>query len=236
LALLDVKGLRVLYGKAIAVDGVDLSLERNEIVAVVGPNGGGKSTLLRAVSGVVPWRGAIAFDGASLEGRRPDEIVARGVVHCPERRQLFGDFTVLDNLRLGAYLRRDAAAVNGDLDRVFTLFPRLAERRKQPAKTLSGGEQQMVAIGRSLMSAPKLLLLDEPSLGLAPVVKDTLIASIRQIWRDGVAVLLVEQDVSLALELAQRAYILEHGQIVLAGPSAELAANDNIRRVYFQLA
>jgi branched-chain amino acid transport system ATP-binding protein len=236
LARLGVTDLRARYGKALALQGVSLELGGDEIVAVVGPNGAGKSTLLRAISGVLPCEGEITLDGQPLRGLAPHEIIARGVVHCPERRQLFGDFSVLDNLRLGAYLRRDRAAIEADLERVLTLFPRLRERVRQTARTLSGGEQQMVAIGRSLMSRPRVLLLDEPSLGLAPLVKDTLIESIAQVWRDGVAVLLVEQDISLALELAQRAYILEHGAVVLAGSSAELADNPRIRDIYFQLA
>jgi branched-chain amino acid transport system ATP-binding protein len=236
LALLTVDSVRVRYGQAIALDGVNLTLGVGEIVAVVGPNGAGKSTLLRAVSAVVPYDGDIVLGGASLRGCRPDVIVGRGVVHCPERRQLFGDLSVLDNLRLGAYLRRDRAQIARDLGTVFALFPRLEERQGQVARTLSGGEQQMVAIGRALMGKPRVLLLDEPSLGLAPVIKDSLIESIKEIWRSGVAVLLVEQDIGLALELAQRAYILEHGRVVLEGPSGDLALNPRIRDIYFQLA
>jgi branched-chain amino acid transport system ATP-binding protein len=235
LHLLDVKSLRVLYGKAIAVNGLSLHVDEKEMVGVVGPNGAGKSTFLRAVSALVPIEGEIFFRGERIDRRPPHEIVLKGIIHCPERRQLFPNFSVMENLEMGAFLRNDKEKMKEDMRGIYSLFPVLQERRRQQASTLSGGEQQMLAIGRSLMGSPKLLLLDEPSIGLSPLIKKNLIEGIRSIWKSGIAVLIVEQDASLALDLAERVYILEHGKIGLEGKSADLLNNEEVKRVYFQL-
>lgn len=233
--LLEVKALRVLYGKAMALNGMTLSLDEKEIVGVVGPNGAGKTTLLRAISAMVPVEGEILFQGERIDGYPPHEIVRKGIIHCPERRQLFVDFTVAENLEMGAFLRKDKEKIRADLEYVYSLFPVLRERRNQLAGTLSGGEQQMVAIGRSLMSNPRLLLLDEPSVGLSPLVKTLLVEGIKTIWKSGLTVLIVEQDASLTLDLVERVYILEHGKVGLEGKSRDLMNNDEVKRVYFQL-
>jgi len=235
LYLLEVKGVRVLYGKAIALNGLTIRLKPKELVGVIGPNGAGKTTLLRAISAMVPVQGEILFDGERIDQRSPDEIVRMGIIHCPERRQLFTEFTVAENLEMGAFLRKDKAQIHRDLEYVYGLFPILGERKNQEAGTLSGGEQQMLAIGRSLMSKPKLLMMDEPSMGLSPLVKTYLVDSIRDIWKSGITVLLVEQDASLTLELTQRVYILEHGRVGLEGESQQLMDNEEVKRVYFQL-
>jgi len=234
-SLLEVKDVRVFYGKAMALNGLSLALDPGELVGVVGPNGAGKTTLLRAISGVVPVEGEIVFNGQRIDRARPHEIVRLGIIHCPERRQLFSEFTVTQNLEMGAFLRNDKEQIREDMEHVYHLFPVLAERRRQVSGTLSGGEQQMLAIGRSLMSKPHLLLMDEPSIGLSPLVKDLLIGSIVDIWKSGITVLLVEQDASLTLDLTQRVYILEHGKIRLEGLSQELRDNEEIKRAYFQL-
>jgi len=235
LALLEVKDIRVLYGKAVALNGLSISLGANELVGVVGPNGAGKSTLLRAISGVVPVEGEILYEGQRLDHLAPHEIIGKGIIHCPERRQIFVEFTVAENLEMGAFLRNDKEGIKKDFDYVYSLFPVLSERRQQIAGTLSGGEQQMLAIGRSLMSKPKLLMMDEPSIGLSPLVKQQLAESILHIWKSGITLLVVEQDATLALELTQRVYILEHGKIGLEGKSDELMDNEEVKRVYFQL-
>jgi len=235
LALLEVKDIRVFYGKAVALNGLSISLGANELVGVVGPNGAGKSTLLRAISGVIPVEGEILYEGKRLDHLTPHEIIGNGIIHCPERRQIFVEFTVAENLEMGAFLRNDKEGIKKDFDYVYSLFPVLSERRKQIAGTLSGGEQQMLAIGRSLMSKPKLLMMDEPSIGLSPLVKDQLAESIIHIWKSGITLLVVEQDASLTLELTQRVYILEHGKIGLEGKSDELMDNEEVKRVYFQL-
>ena len=233
--LLEVKDVRVLYGKAVALNGLSISLSPNEMVGVVGPNGAGKTTLLRAISGVVSVEGEILYEGDRLDNLTPHEIVGRGIIHCPERRQIFVEFTVEENLEMGAFLRKDKQGIQNDFERVYSLFPVLSERRNQVAGTLSGGEQQMLAIGRSLMSKPKLLMMDEPSIGLSPLVKNQLADSIVDIWKSGITVLVVEQDVSLTLELTQRVYIMEHGKVGLEGKSDELMDNEEVKRVYFQL-
>jgi branched-chain amino acid transport system ATP-binding protein len=235
LELLEVKDIRVLYGKAIALHGLSISLKREELVGVVGPNGAGKTTLLRAVSAVVPVQGEIYFDGMRIDTLKPHEIIQKGIIHCPERRQLFTEFTVAENLEMGTFLRKDKEQIEKDLEHVYGLFLVLDKRREQVAGTLSGGEQQMLAIGRSLMSKPKLLMMDEPSMGLSPLVKKLLVDSIVDIWKSGMTVLLVEQDASLTLDLTQRVYILEHGKVGLHGPSKELMDNEEVKRVYFQL-
>ena len=233
--LLEVKDIRVLYGKAIALNGLSIKLKPKELVGVIGPNGAGKTTLLRAISAVVPVEGEILFNGEQIDQREPSEIVSMGVIHCPERRQLFTEFTVAENLEMGAFLRKDKAQIRQDIEYVYSLFPVLGERRNQEAGTLSGGEQQMLAIGRSLMSKPKLLMMDEPSMGLSPLVKTYLVESIRDIWKSGITVLLVEQDANLTMELTQRVYILEHGRVGLEGESKQLMKDEEVKRVYFQL-
>jgi branched-chain amino acid transport system ATP-binding protein len=235
LALLEVNDIRVLYGKAVALNGLSISLGANELVGVVGPNGAGKSTLLRAISGVVPVEGEILYEGARLDHLAPHEIIGLGIIHCPERRQIFVEFTVEENLEMGAFLRNDKQGIKNDFDYVYSLFPVLSERRNQIAGTLSGGEQQMLAIGRSLMSKPQLLMMDEPSIGLSPLVKKQLTESIRHIWQSGITLLVVEQDASLTIDLVQRVYIMEHGKIGLEGKSDELMDNEEVKRVYFQL-
>ena len=233
--LLEVKNLKVLYGKAIALNGMDLYLNPEEIVGVVGPNGAGKTTLLRAISGIVPVEGEIRYQGDQIDKLAPHEIIRKGIVHCPERRQIFTEFTVQENLEMGAFLRKDKDGIENDLSYVYDLFPILNERENQIAGTLSGGEQQMLAIGRSLMSKPKLLMMDEPSMGLSPLVKTQLVESIIDIWKSGITVLVVEQDASLTLELTKRVYIMEHGKVGLEGRSEDLMDNEEVKRVYFQL-
>lgn len=234
--MLEVRDIRVLYGKAIALNGLSMGLNSNELVGVVGPNGAGKSTLLKAISAVVPIEGEIRFNGKRIDGCKPHEIVKMGIIHCPERRQLFAEFTVQENLEMGAFLRNDGAEIKRDMEYVFSLFPVLKKRQRQVAGTLSGGEQQMLAIGRALMGKPKLLMMDEPSMGLSPLVKNHLADSIVEIWKSGMTVLVVEQDASLTLDLTQRVYILEHGKIGLEGESKDLMDNEEVKRVYFQLA
>jgi branched-chain amino acid transport system ATP-binding protein len=233
--MLEVKDIRVLYGKAIALNGLSMNLNSEELVGVVGPNGAGKTTLLRAISAVVPVQGEITFNGERIHKRKPHEIVKMGIIHCPERRQLFTEFTVHENLEMGAFLRNDRGGIQQDMAHVFNLFPVLEKRQMQISGTLSGGEQQMLAIGRSLMSKPKLLMMDEPSMGLSPLVKNDLSDSIVDIWKSGMTVLVVEQDASLTLGLTQRVYILEHGKIGLEGDSHALLDNEEVKRVYFQL-
>lgn len=232
---LEVKDIRVYYGKAVGLAGLSLCVKQGEMVGVVGPNGAGKSTLLRAVSGMVPVQGEILLEKDPIQNKKPHQIIARGVVHCPERRQLFPEFTVEENLQMGAFLRRDKQAIRADMEKVYALFPVLAQRKGQVSGTLSGGEQQMLAIGRSLMGKPRLLMMDEPSIGLSPLVKGHLAERVLEIWRSGIMVMLVEQDAALALELTQRVYILEHGKVGLEGPSQELMHDEQVRRVYFQL-
>ncbi len=234
--LLEVKDIRVLYGKAIALNGLSISLNPRELVGVIGPNGAGKTTLLRAISAVVPVEGEILFNGERIDHRKPHEIIDMGVIHCPERRQLFPEFTVSENLEMGAFLRNDKDGIQRDLEHVYSLFPILKTRHTQVAGTLSGGEQQMLAIARSLMGSPRLFMMDEPSMGLSPMVKNDLADSIVDIWKSGITILLVEQDASLTLELTQRVYILEHGKIGMEGASRELRDNEEVKRVYFQLA
>jgi branched-chain amino acid transport system ATP-binding protein len=235
LHLLEVKAIKVLYGKAIALNGLTLSIDDKEMVGVVGPNGAGKSTLLRAISAIVPADGEILFKGERIDRQPPHEILRRGIVHCPERRQLFVEFTVVENLEMGAFLRNDRGKIKEDLEYVYRLFPVLRERRGQLSGTLSGGEQQMLAIGRALMSGPKLFMLDEPSMGLSPLTKNVLVEGIKSIWKTGLTVLIVEQDASLTLNLVERVYILEHGKVGLEGKSQDLMNNEEVKRVYFQL-
>ncbi len=229
------KNIRVLYGKAIVLNGLTINLKPRELVGIIGPNGAGKTTLLKAISQLIPAEGEIMFNGDQINQRKPNEIVRMGIIHCPERRQLFNDFTILENLEMGAFLRKDKLEIQKDLQYIYNLFPVLNERKNQVAGTLSGGEQQMLAIGRSLMSKPKLLMMDEPSMGLSPLVKSYLINSIRDIWKSGITVLLVEQDATLTLNLTERVYIIEHGRVGLEGKSEQLMDNEEVKRVYFQL-
>jgi branched-chain amino acid transport system ATP-binding protein len=230
--LLAVSELHAGYGATEILRGVSLRVDPGEVVAVLGSNGTGKSTLNRTVSGVLrPWRGGVRFDGAAIERERPSAIVARGLIHVPEGRRIFPNMTVRENLDLGAY-RRGRPRRSTNRDRVFAIFPRLAERQGQRAGTLSGGEQQMLAIGRGLMAEPRLLILDEPSLGLSPLLVEELFVLIKGINRDGIALLLVEQNVAQSLDVAQRAYILDNGRFVLEG-SADTIRNDaNLKRAY----
>jgi branched-chain amino acid transport system ATP-binding protein len=234
--MLRVEGLAVSYGKAVALDGVSLTVEAGACSALIGPNGAGKTTLLRAISALVrPERGEIWLDGERIDGQSPRAVVRRGVVHCPEGRRLAPHLTVAENLALGAFLRTDRAGIERDRAWIVALFPRLGERTRQLAGTLSGGEQQMLAIGRALMARPRLLMLDEPSLGLAPVVRQRIFASVKEIRDTGVTVLLVEQDARQALRISEKTSVLEHGRVVLEGASAELARSDYVRQVYLGL-
>ena len=211
---------------------VSLEISEGELVSLIGPNGAGKTTLLRAISRLAATEGSIRFDGRELTGLSPQEVVALGVVQCAEGRKLFPDMTVGDNLDLGAYLRSDQAGIRADLARVYGLFPVLESRRGQRAGTMSGGEQQMLAIGRALMSKPRILLLDEPSFGISPILVDRIFAVIRQLNKEGLTALVVEQNAAVALEVSARTYVLESGRIVLSGPSREVAANQAVRESY----
>ena len=235
--LLEVDDIEVAYGKARAVNGATVRVPRGSITAIVGPNGAGKTTLLKAVCGLQPLRaGQIRWEGNRIDGRASREIAALGIAHVPEGRRVFGKMTVLDNLRLGAYLRNDGADVARTLDMVFQAFPRLKERQTQRSGSLSGGEQQMLAIARALMAGPRLLLLDEPSLGLAPLLAREIFQVIRRINGAGVTILLVEQNARRALGLAHRGYVLETGRLVAAGTAAALAADPRIRSAYLGFA
>ncbi|MGZ5824274.1 MAG: ABC transporter ATP-binding protein [Hyphomicrobium sp.] len=233
--LLDVQGLCAGYGETKVLRGVELSVSPGEIVAVLGSNGVGKSTLNRTISGVVRARaGSIRFDGAAVEREKPSTIVARGLIHVPEGRRIFPNLSVRENLDLGSY-RRATERRAANRDRVYTIFPRLYERQPQRAGTLSGGEQQMLAIGRGLMAEPRLLILDEPSLGLSPLLVEELFALITRINADGVSVLLVEQNVVQTLDIAHRAYILADGKFVMSGSAADLRSDPALKRTYLGL-
>jgi branched-chain amino acid transport system ATP-binding protein len=231
--LLDVDDIEVTYGKARAVNGATVRVRRGSITAIVGPNGAGKTTLLKAVCGLQPLRaGQIRWDGTRIDGRPSREIAALGIAHVPEGRRVFGKMTVLENLRLGAYLRRDAADVKRTLDFTFAAFPRLKEREAQRAGSLSGGEQQMLAIGRALMASPRLIMADEMSQGLAPVVVQEVYRRLLDVNRQGVTILLVEQNARLAFKLAQFVYVMEQGRVVLEGPSAQVGASEHVQKAY----
>jgi branched-chain amino acid transport system ATP-binding protein len=230
--MLEVRDLHVSYGEIPALKGISLSVAAGEIVALLGSNGAGKTTTLKTLSGLlVPRAGEIVLDDRPIGGLPAHLIVRRGIAHVPEGRRVFNRLTVQENLEMGAYTRSDAGVAE-DLERVFALFPRLRERRAQVAGTLSGGEQQMLSIGRALMGNPRLLLLDEPSMGLAPVLVEQIFETVQDINRQGTTILLVEQNVALALDVAQRAYVLETGSIVLSGAAADLARNQDVRRAY----
>ena len=231
--MLKIEGLRVNYGGIQALRGISLEVPDGKIVTLIGANGAGKSTTLRTVTGLVKAaEGSILWDGHELLGRSIDKIIATGIAMSPEGRRVFPDMTVLENLKIGAYLRHDKAEIDKDIRWVYSLFPRLEERSWQLAGTLSGGEQQMLAVGRALMSRPKLLLLDEPSLGLAPLVVQDIFSIIREINRQGVTVLLIEQNANMALKIADLAYVLETGNITMSGTGAELLANEKIKEAY----
>jgi branched-chain amino acid transport system ATP-binding protein len=232
--LLKLTDVHASYGPVLALQGVSLAVPEGGIVAVLGANGAGKSSTLRAISGLLrPSRGAIELDGRRIDRMPADRIVRLGVSHVPEGRQIFAELTVIENLRLGAYSRRDGDGVRADLERVYSYFPVLGERSRQPAGLLSGGEQQMLAIGRALMAKPRVLLLDEPSLGLAPLLVREIFEIIKAInAQEGLTILLVEQDAKLALDVAQHGYLLETGSVVLDDEAAHLRENDAVRRAY----
>ncbi len=231
--MLRLEGLRAGYGPIEALRGVDLEVRQGELVCLLGANGAGKSSTLRAISGLLRARaGRIEFDGRDIQGREPSDVLRAGIAHCPEGRRVFPYLTVRENLAIGAYVRRDTDGVAADLERVYSYFPILAERRGQVAGTLSGGEQQMLAIGRALMARPRLILFDEPSLGLAPTVVETTFAIIADIRRAGTTILMVEQNARLALRMADRGYVMESGRIALSGPARDLMNNDHVRAAY----
>ena len=229
---LEVTGLRVAYGGIEAVHGVDFRVGSGELVTLIGANGAGKTSILRAISGLIPWQGEISFDGQSLRGRAAHTLVALGIAHVPEGRGIFGNLSVRENLALATWQRRDKAAIAADLASVLARFPRLEERYTQAAGTLSGGEQQMLAVGRALMSKARLLLLDEPSMGMAPRLVQELFGIIESLRETGVGILLVEQNARLALRLAARAHVLETGRIVLSGRGAELLDDPRVTQAY----
>ena len=231
--MLEVKGLVVAYGRVNAVKGIDFTVEQGQIVTLLGTNGAGKSTTLRAISGLLkPVSGEIWFEGERLDGLAAHKVVERGIAQSPEGRRLFRQMTVEDNLKLGAYSRRDAAGVRADMDRVYDLFPVLGTRRTEKAGLFSGGEQQMLAIGRAMMSRPRLLMLDEPSMGLSPLMMKKIMATIRDLQAEGVTILLVEQNAAAALRLSDQAYVLEVGKITLEGTGEQLLGDDRVKRAY----
>lgn len=233
MSLLEAQGLEGGYGPVKVLHGIDFRIEDGSVVAILGANGAGKTTTLRALTGMITVSGSVLFDGRNLVGRSTEQITRLGIAHVPEGRGTFVDLSVEENLRLGAYIRRDGANVSQDMGRSFEYFPRLKERRKQAAGSLSGGEQQMLAVARALMLRPRLLLLDEPSLGLAPIVTRELFQILAEINRDlGTTMLVVEQNANLALDLASYAYVLEAGQIVIRDEAGAVKANDSVRRAY----
>ncbi|MER5810567.1 ABC transporter ATP-binding protein [Streptomyces sp. NPDC002033] len=232
-ALLEVEDLRVAYGKIEAVKGISFTVEAGQIVTLIGTNGAGKTTTLRTLSGLIkPRGGQIKFEGKSLRKVQAHDIVSLGLAHSPEGRHIFPRMTIEDNLLLGAYLQNDKAAIQQDVNRAYELFPILGERRKQAAGTLSGGEQQMLAMGRALMCRPKLLMLDEPSMGLSPLMMQKIMATIAELKAAGTTILLVEQNAQAALSLADQGHVMEIGKIVLSGPGRELLVNEDVRKAY----
>lgn len=231
--MLEIKDLVCAYGQVVAIKGISINVERGQLVVLIGANGAGKSTTLRAISGLVPSRsGSLRFEGHDITRAEPQRILALGIAHCPEGRKVFPHMTVAENLAMGAYLRTDTRGIADDQARIFGEFPRLKERRGQAAGTLSGGEQQMLAIGRALMSRPKLVLFDEPSLGLAPNIVDQTLSIIRTVRNTGTTVLLVEQNAFAALELCDHAYLLEAGRVTLSGSGQALAADSHVQQAY----
>lgn len=231
--MLKVENLNVHYGKIHAIKGIDFEVNDGEIVTLIGANGAGKSTTLKTLSGLLrPTEGTIVFDGQDLTKVRPSSIPGLGIAQVPEGRQVFAEMSVLENLTMGAYIRNDKDGIESDLNQIFDYFPRLKERIRQSAGTLSGGEQQMLAMGRAMMTRPKLMLLDEPSMGLAPILVDEIFSMIRTINDNGTTVLLVEQNANKALQIADRAYVLETGTVKLSGKASDLLANDEVRSAY----
>ncbi len=234
--MLRIRNLKCYYGRIQAINGVSLSVRPGELIALIGANGAGKSTLMQAVCGLLSqWEGDVQFEKAPLKGLKPPAITAKGISLVPEGRWIFPPMTVLDNLQLGAYLRyrrRERKAIAQEIEEMFDLFPVLRERARQPAGTLSGGEQQMLAIARALMSKPRLLLLDEPSMGLAPLLVKKILETLAQLRERGLTILLVEQNARAALQIADRGYVLENGRIVLDGPAADLLADQDVKRAY----
>ena len=233
MALLEVDRIETFYGNIQALKGVSLTVDRGEIVTLIGSNGAGKTTTLRTISGILrPRRGSVRMDGKRIDNVAPDQLVRLGIAHSPEGRRIFSRMTVQENLEMGAFVRNDRAGIAQDLDRVLTLFPRLRERLAQRGGTLSGGEQQMLAIARALMSNPQLLLLDEPSMGLSPILVETIFNIIRDLNQSGSTILLVEQNALLALQVAHRGYVIETGQIVLEDTGANLLQSEQVRKAY----
>ena len=231
--MLKVENIKVYYGAIHALKGISVDVKEGEIVTLIGANGAGKSTILRTISGLLRTKtGNILFEGNSVASMAPEEIVKKGISQVPEGRRIFANMTVEENLELGAYIRSDKPGIRKDIDKVFERFPRLGERRKQIAGTLSGGEQQMLAIGRGLMSQPRLLLLDEPSMGLAPLLVKEIFSIIKEINASGTTILLVEQNANMALSIAHQAYVLETGRITLAGSAKELMESEEVRKAY----
>ncbi len=231
--LLELENMHSYYGHIHALRGISLTVDEGEVVTLIGSNGAGKTTTLRSIHGILPPReGRIIFDGEEIQGTAAHELIGKGIAQSPEGRRIFFRMTVLENLEMGAYHRNDASEIREDMDRVFDLFPRLKERTRQEAGTMSGGEQQMLAIGRALMSRPKLLLLDEPSMGLAPVLVERIFEIIREINKQGTTLLLVEQNANVALEIASRGYVLESGAIVNSASASELREDPSVREAY----
>ncbi|MCX8007283.1 MAG: ABC transporter ATP-binding protein [Coriobacteriia bacterium] len=231
--LLSVQNLHTFYGQIEALKGIDIEVAEGEIVTLIGANGAGKSTTLKTISGqLAPREGTIVFAGEEIQGLPAHQVAAKGVVQVPEGRRIFPRMTVEENLEMGAFLRSDAEGIAADKDMVFELFPRLKERRAQKGGTLSGGEQQMLAMARGLMAKPKLLMLDEPSMGLAPVVVETIFETIERLHAEGITILLVEQNAAMALSVADRGYVLETGRVALTGTGKELLGNEQVRKTY----
>ncbi|HEX2040077.1 MAG TPA: ABC transporter ATP-binding protein [Acidimicrobiales bacterium] len=231
--MLEVRDLKVCYGKIEAVKGISFSVDAGRVVTLIGTNGAGKTTTLRTISGLLPVAGGeVLFEGSRLDGVPAHRIVEMGVAHSPEGRRIFPRMTVLENLQLGAFIRTDPEAIQADLERVFELFPVLEERRTQAAGTLSGGEQQMLAMGRALMSRPRLLMLDEPSMGLSPIMMQRIFSTVKELKEQGTTILLVEQNAQAALGLADYAYVIETGRIALSGTGTELLENEDVRKAY----
>lgn len=233
MSLLQVNDIHTYYGHIYALKGISLTVDKGEVVTLIGANGAGKTTTLKTISGLLhPRQGSVVLEGETISGMAPHLIVSKGIGQSPEGRQIFTRLTVMENLEMGAYSRTDKDGIKKDLDHVFQLFPRLAERRTQAGGTLSGGEQQMLAMGRALMTRPQLLLLDEPSMGLAPVLVDTIFDIIKALNNEGTTILLVEQNAARALSVANRGYVLETGRIILEGKAEDLAQNEEVRKAY----
>ena len=233
MAMLEVENVHAFYGKIHALKDISLNVDKGEIVTLIGANGAGKSTTLKTISGLLrPRQGAVRLDGEDLTTLLPHQIVTKGVIQVPEGRRIFGQLTVMENLDMGAFTCRDSQRIKTNLDKVFNLFPRLKERRRQVAGTLSGGEQQMLAMGRALMATPQVLLLDEPSMGLAPVLVDSIFDTIQQLHADGTTILLVEQNARIALQVASRGYVIQTGEVVLSDTAENLQKNEMVRKAY----